>query len=77
MGFQVVPVLGDGRGAEEHRHQLVAALADLPPYRVEGDPVAVIRQGVDPGPGMLIDRIDEGPSTSKMTMRGAAVIWGM
>jgi hypothetical protein len=49
----------DLRLREEDRHELVAALSDLPADIREPELVAEFGKGVDPGLGMDVDRIDE------------------
>ena len=52
-GLHVVP-------AQEHRHQLVAALADLRADGLEGDVVAVVAERLLPGLGVHVDGVDQG-----------------
>ena len=44
---------------EEDRHELVAALSDLPADIAKPDLVPEFGKGIDPGLGMDVDRIDE------------------
>ena len=44
---------------QEHGHQLIAALADLAANIFELEVVPIVVEGVLPGSGMQIDRIDQ------------------
>ena len=53
--LQGVALLGDLRLRQEHRHQEVSALTDLPSQVVERDVVTEVLEGILPGTGVLGD----------------------
>src|ERR1700730_18622702 len=60
VGLDLLPTCVDLLLREEHRQELITALADLRAHRREVNRVADMRQCFLPGLGMEVDRINQG-----------------